>query len=240
MKQMELTARLKQIADMVPQGFSVADIGTDHGYLPIYLVVKGISPCVLACDLRLGPLERAKAHVREYGLEEQIRCRLSDGLEGVMSGEASVVVMAGIGGHLCSDLLLQESQREKNILPTLKALLLQPQSDLAVVRHTVHGVGFGIEKEAMLEDRGKRYTVLFCRPGNEAYAHELEYQYGKKLIEAKDPILQQELLERRRTVEGLLEKIRQGEKCGSAACAARCGELEQERQEIEEVLRRWT
>lgn len=128
----------------------------------------------------------------------------------------------------------------KNILPTLKALLLQPQSDLAVVRHTVHGVGFGIEKEAMLEDRGKRYTVLFCRPGNEAYAHELEYQYGKKLIEAKDPILQQELLERRRTVEGLLEQIRQGEKCGSAACAARCGELEQERQEIEEVLRRWT
>ncbi|MFR2466854.1 MAG: class I SAM-dependent methyltransferase, partial [Clostridia bacterium] len=158
MKQMELTARLKQIADMVPQGFSVADIGTDHGYLPIYLVVKGISPCVLACDLRPGPLERAKAHVREYGLEEQIRCRLSDGLEGVMSGEASVVVMAGIGGHLCSDLLLQESQREKNILPTLKALLLQPQSDLAVVRHTVHGVGFGIEKEARLEDRGKRYT----------------------------------------------------------------------------------
>ena len=66
MKQMELTARLKQIADMVPQGFSVADIGTDHGYLPIYLVVKGISPCVLACDLRPGPLERAKAHVREY------------------------------------------------------------------------------------------------------------------------------------------------------------------------------
>ena len=72
MKQMELTARLKQIADMVPQGFSVADIGTDHGYLPIYLVVKGISPCVLACDLRPGPLERAKAHVREQLLENSL------------------------------------------------------------------------------------------------------------------------------------------------------------------------
>ena len=240
MKQMELTARLKQIADMMPPGFSVADIGTDHGYLPIYLVVQGISPCVLACDLRPGPLERAKAHVREYGLEEQIHCRLSDGLEGVVLDDASVVVMAGIGGRLCSDLLLQESRRDKNILPSLKALLLQPQSDLALVRHTVHRVGLGIAQEAMIEDRGKRYTILLCRPGNEAYAQEIEYQYGKKLIEAKDPILGQELQERRRTIEGLLEQLRQGEKSGSAACAARCAELEQERQRIEEVLRRWT
>ncbi len=237
---MELTARLRQIADMVPQGFSVADIGTDHGYLPIYLVAQGISPCALACDLRPGPLDRAKAHVREYGLEEQVHCRLSDGLEGVMPGDASVVVMAGIGGRLCSDLLLQESQREKNILPSLEALLLQPQSDLAAVRHTVHRVGLRIAQEAMIVDRGKRYTILVCRPGHEAYACELEYQYGKRLMEARDPILQGELRARRRAVGELLAQLRQGERSGSAACAARCEALEQERQDIEEVLGRWT
>ena len=237
---MELTARLRQIADMVPQGFSVADIGTDHGYLPIYLVAQGISPCALACDLRPGPLDRAKAHVREYGLEEQVHCRLSDGLEGVMPGDASVVVMAGIGGRLCSDLLLQESQREKNILPSLEALLLQPQSDLAAVRHTVHRVGLRIAQEAMLVDRGKRYTILVCRPGPEAYACELEYQYRERLMEASDPILQGELRARRRAVGELLAQLRQGERSGSAACAARCEALEQERQDIEEVLGRWT
>ena len=236
---MELTPRLQRIAELVPHGAVAADIGTDHGYLPIYLVLQGISPRALACDVRPGPLDKARANVREYGLEGKISCRLSDGFEEVTERDADTAVMAGMGGRLCAELLLREMRREKNILPALKALLLQPQSDVAAVRRTVHRAGFFIAQETMTVDRGKRYTVLLCRPGHETYADELDYQYGKLLREKRDPILYAELLERRGVIDQIRSRLGEGESAGSAACAKRRRELDLEEQGIEEVLRRW-
>lgn len=154
---MELTARLRQIADMVPQGFSVADIGTDHGYLPIYLVAQGISPCALACDLRPGPLDRAKAMCGSMASRNRSIAGCPTAWRVSMPGDASVVVMAGIGGRLCSDLLLQESQREKNILPSLEALLLQ--SPVRFGGGTPHGASRGLAYRAGGDDRGPGEAV---------------------------------------------------------------------------------
>ena len=93
---MKLSHRLETIASFVRRGSIIADIGTDHGYIPIYLVKEGISPRALAMDVRKGPLERAKRHVHEYGLEDRICLRQSDGLHKLEAGVAFCAGMLGV------------------------------------------------------------------------------------------------------------------------------------------------
>lgn len=127
---MELSKRLQAIADMVPVGSRVADVGCDHGFLSIYLYEKGISPKVYAMDVREGPLMRAKEHVAEYGYGDYIECRLSDGVKELETGEANVLVCAGMGGRLMAK-ILGDSLRKVSLMDWL---ILQPQSDLAYFR----------------------------------------------------------------------------------------------------------
>ena len=95
---MKLSKRLETVASFVPKGSNIADIGTDHGYVPIYLVREGQAEHAVAMDVRKGPLERARAHVEAAGLGSRIDVRLSDGLAGLKPGEADCVVIAGMGG----------------------------------------------------------------------------------------------------------------------------------------------
>ena len=96
--EVKLSKRLERIASFVQPGSRVADIGTDHGYVPIWLVQKGVCPSALAMDVRKGPLERAEEHVEEVGLSGKIELRLSDGLAKLKAGEADTVGIAGMGG----------------------------------------------------------------------------------------------------------------------------------------------
>ena len=102
---MKLSKRLETVASFVPKGSNIADIGTDHGYVPIYLVREGQAEHAVAMDVRKGPLERARAHVAEAGLGSRIDVRLSDGLAGLKPGEADCVVIAGMGGELIIHIL---------------------------------------------------------------------------------------------------------------------------------------
>ena len=97
---MELSKRLQAVANLVSDGLVVADIGTDHGYIPIYLVKNGKCPSALAMDVNEGPILRAKEHVISYGLEDKIQTRLSNGVKALSVGEAECVVVAGMGGAL--------------------------------------------------------------------------------------------------------------------------------------------
>ena len=99
MRPMELTPRLRSVAELVPQGAKFADIGTDHAYLPVWLLQRGIITKALACDLRQGPLDRARATAERYGLTEEMDFRLCDGLAGVRPGEADTIAIAGLGGE---------------------------------------------------------------------------------------------------------------------------------------------
>ena len=103
MKKVRLSSRLERIASMVKDNAVLADIGTDHGFIPVKLVDEGRIQKAIACDLRSGPLERARAHIREYGLENQIETRLSDGLCEIVAGEVDTVLIAGMGGTHCSN-----------------------------------------------------------------------------------------------------------------------------------------
>ena len=115
---------------MVTAGNVVCDVGCDHGFVPIYLVQQGISPRVLAMDLREGPLRAAREHVAVYGLESRIETRLSDGLHNYEKGEADTLVCAGMGGGLMMRILAKD--REKTA--SFRELVLQPQSEIEKFR----------------------------------------------------------------------------------------------------------
>ena len=219
----KLSIRLQAVADYVTPGNCVADVGTDHGYVPIYLVERGISPLAVAMDVRPGPLERAKEHIRLKGLDAQIQTRLSDGLMQLQPGEADSVVIAGMGGLLSIRILEQSAAK----LDFVKELILEPQSDIAKVRSFLRQQGFFIDKESLVLEDGKYYPVMHvihASPESIAYekdamarmrpffperemAQEMAGQYGLCLIFENHPILLRLLERDRKQKEKILQSV---------------------------------
>lgn len=156
MRFVTLSERLRAVAGMVTDGNRVCDVGCDHGFVPIYLVQHGISPQVLAMDLREGPLRAAREHVAAYGLESEIQTRLSDGLHNYEPGEADTLICAGMGGALMRRIL--EVSWEKTA--SFKELVLQPQSEIEQFRGFLRENGIGILDEEMIDEDGKFYQII--------------------------------------------------------------------------------
>lgn len=152
---MQLSKRLRAVADLVPGGTVLADVGTDHAYIPIALVEEGKIPRALAMDINQGPLTRAEENIKAHGLEEKIETRLSDGLEKIKKGEADTVLIAGMGGLLTVRIL--SSKREVLGGATL---VLQPQSDLPSVRGWLAEEGYAITAEDLVLEDGKYYQMM--------------------------------------------------------------------------------
>ncbi|MCR4903962.1 MAG: class I SAM-dependent methyltransferase [Butyrivibrio sp.] len=152
----QLSRRLQTIAETVTPGMRVADIGTDHGFVPIYLVLKNIVPKAIAMDVRRGPLDRAKEHVTEYGLSQKIDLRLSDGMEKLMENEADTVICAGMGGPLMQRIVEEGRPCEKGI----KEMILQPQSELMEFRRFLRDNKYDVLTEKSLEEDGKYYFLI--------------------------------------------------------------------------------
>lgn len=188
---MELSRRLLSVAGEVTRGNRLADIGTDHGYIPIYLIQQGIVPSALAMDVNQGPLDRAKENIKEAGLGDKIGTRLSNGLEKLSSSEADSIVIAGMGGALMEDILI----RGRHIISEGKELILQPQSEVFKVRHFLHDNGYAIVKEMILKEDGKYYFIIKALPGEQHFPEEFLYEYGEYLLTSGD-LLMKEYLER--------------------------------------------
>lgn len=170
---------------MIPPQAAVADIGTDHAYIPIYLTEHRLARRVVAMDVGKGPLERAREHVRQYGYEDRIELRLSDGLEQLRAGEADTMVAAGMGGPLMIRILEQGRDRVKE----LKTCILQPQSQMAEVRKYLEERQMQVTKEDMVEEDGKFYPILKVEHGKESSLSPLELQYGRRLLAGRHPVL---------------------------------------------------
>lgn len=209
---MKLSHRLEVIASFVKPGSRLADIGTDHGYIPIYLAQEGVILSGLAMDVREGPLSRARSHIEEAGLSEKIKTRLSDGLSELSSNEADTVVIAGMGGELEIHIL----EEGRHVWETVSQWVLSPQSDLDRVRQYLLKNGFSIDREEMVKEDGKFYTIMDvsgpkttepekCR--REEYEKECYYLYGKKLIEASHPVLAEFLDREKKTVLEILKSL---------------------------------
>ncbi|MDE6887396.1 MAG: class I SAM-dependent methyltransferase [Eubacterium sp.] len=152
----KLSKRLQAAADFVTEGSRVADIGTDHGFLPIYLVQSGKCQRVIAMDIKAGPLERAREHIAAAGLGSSIQTRLSDGLRELGESEADSAVIAGMGG-LTVIHILEQGQKQ---LRQLKELVLEPQSDIAKVRRFLREHKLEIDRETIVQEAGKFYPMM--------------------------------------------------------------------------------
>lgn len=200
---MELSHRMGAIASLVTKGNRLADIGTDHAYIPIALTKSGWIPSALAMDIGAGPLKRARDHVIENHLADQIELRLSDGLIGVSSEEADTILIAGMGGELITHILREGSL----VFSTPKELIVQPQSEIHKVRRQIHKMGYGITNDFMLKEEGKYYVVMRAECGKECYETQMEYQYGKLPLCKKDPVLLEFLKKEKGTYESIKKQL---------------------------------
>lgn len=161
MRRPELSPRLRTAADLVPEGARLADVGTDHAYLPVALILEGRIPFAVAADLRQGPLERARATVREYGLTGKVVFRLCDGLRGIHPDEVDAVAIAGMGGETIAAILTAAPWTRERDVP----LILQPMSSMPDLRRWLGENGYRIVEERLAQEGNTLYTVLFVRAG---------------------------------------------------------------------------
>ncbi len=159
---MELTPRLSKIANLIPEGSVIADVGTDHAYIPVYCFQRGISPKAIAMDLNEGPLKRAHANLAKYGFLDCAELRLSDGLEKLAPGEADVIVIAGMGGLLISEIL----KNGMDVASDCPLLLLQPMNAPVELRSFLAENGFSVENEYVVREENKFYNIFAVKPGN--------------------------------------------------------------------------
>ncbi|MBO5944807.1 MAG: SAM-dependent methyltransferase [Clostridia bacterium] len=153
---MKLDSRLMAIANLVRKDKIFADIGTDHAYLPVYLVENGIIQKAIAADLRVGPLDNAKETVVSYGFTDKIELRLSDGLDNFMENEVQEIAVAGMGGLLISSFI----ERTKWLKNSDVHLILQPMTHVEELRKTLFDNGFVIDNEVVAEDDDKLYIII--------------------------------------------------------------------------------
>ena len=217
MKRLELSPRLRMVASLIPAGARLADVGTDHAYLPAALILEGKIPWAVAADLRRGPLDRARTTVREYGLTGKAAFRLCDGLTGIRPDEVDAVAVAGMGGETIAAILSAAPWVRERDLP----LILQPMSSFPDLRGWLQSNGFTIAEERLAREGDTLYTALLVRAGEMGPLSPAELWAGRN---NRDPLrgawLDMWIARVRRALEGM---------------ARARGELPR-RRELEEVL----
>lgn len=161
MKLPNLTPRLQKIYDIVPPCGSIADIGTDHAYIPVCLTLSKKCQRAIASDIKEGPVLRAKSTVLAYGAEDLVDVRQGSGLETIKSGEADAIIIAGMGGLLIANILSAAEETAKSA----KLLILQPMTAAKELREFLIGGGYEILKEYLVFEEEKLYNIISARPG---------------------------------------------------------------------------
>lgn len=201
---MQLDKRLSAVASLVRKNTKFADIGTDHAYLPVFLIENGIIDSAIAADLRKGPLENARETAEAYNLTEKIELRLSDGLDNFLDGEVNEISVAGMGGLLIAQFIERTNWLKNEDVH----LILQPMTHTEELRKALYDNRFNIDKEIAVADKDKLYIVVsayYCGkvmnyteldlivgklPQNSnkasiAYLNHIFEKYNKKLIALK-------------------------------------------------------
>lgn len=186
---MKLSKRLLAVASMVSEGKVTADVGTDHGYVPIYLVKQGICPFAYACDVNKGPLDKAREHIVEEEMEDKIFLQLSDGMKELKGKDIESVIIAGMGGELICKII-----EESPILDDITELIVSPHHDVNRVRETLLDNGFNIVSEKMILDSDKYYNIIKSQKSDKVDSYTpFELKYSKKLFEEKDEVFKEYL-----------------------------------------------
>lgn len=161
-EQVRLRPRLQTIARQVPQGARLADIGTDHAHLPIWLMQQGRIADAIASDIRQGPLSRAAENAAAYGMQERLQLRLGGGLDGIQADECDTIVIAGMGGETIAEILHKAPWTAAG----RHLLILQPMTMQAELRQFLWENGYDIEKETICQEDHRYYVVITARGGS--------------------------------------------------------------------------
>lgn len=209
----KLSKRMKAVAAMVSKGYVLADIGTDHGYVPIALIQQKKIPRAIAMDINVGPLQRATEHIAMCQLEDYIETRLSDGVEGLKINEADSILIAGMGGELVIHILTEG----EDICCKAKELILQPQSELRKVRKFLREHKYKIIDEDMVLEEGKYYPMMKVIPVEEDSFWEDKPEdiiipcdmYGPILLKNGNPVLRKFLVKQHKQLTKILNGLEQ-------------------------------
>lgn len=185
---MILSNRLKHISDLVTEVKSIVDVGTDHAYIPIYLVKNNIVRSAIASDINKGPVDKAKKNVKAYALEDKITCRLGGGLTTVSPKEVEVAIIAGMGGNLIRDII----EDSMEVFKELSYAILQPVQNPEVLREYIYKKGFTILDETIVKDEDKYYEVIKVKYDKNLIAVDpIYYEISEILLKKKDPIFKE-------------------------------------------------
>ncbi len=204
---MKLSKRLQMNVSLVPQGARVADIGCDHGYAAIWLIENHVAEKMIAMDINEGPIARAKEHIRREGLENRIACRRSNGMEKLEPGEVDTLMIAGMGGPLMIDIL----KARPDVLEKVQTLVLQPQSEIGLVREKLSEFGFELVQEKASRDEGKFYFAMLAKrseKAEETHGYNVPGTgYSTYLIEQRDPVMLDFLLQEKNVYDSILDRL---------------------------------
>ena len=207
----KLSKRMKAVAGMVTSGGVLADVGTDHGYIPIALVQRQKITGAIAMDINKGPLARAQENIASARLGDYIQTRLSDGVAALGEGEADSILIAGMGGELVIHIL---SEGEK-VCKAASELILQPQSDIRKVREYLRLHHYKIVDEDMICEDGKYYPMMRVVhvESDDAWMKMNEQTkaacdiYGPLLLRNGNPVLRRFLVRQHRQLTQILQKL---------------------------------
>jgi tRNA (adenine22-N1)-methyltransferase len=213
----KLPERLLRIASYVPQSSLVADIGTDHALLPVYLARQGTCSRIIATDLQAGPLEAARSNVGLFNLWKQVDLRQGDGLDIIQPGEVNVIIIAGMGGVKINEIL----GRAGEVLQQIDRLVLQPSVGAGQVRRWLLGNGWDLVDEDLVIDDEHFYEIVVAeRPGTAEKRlqvarsddrGDLLLEIGPRLLEKKHHLLAAYLDKQIRDMESALIALRRAQ-----------------------------
>ncbi len=216
---MKLSKRLQTVIDKVPVCKCVADIGTDHAYIPIYLIKNKICQHAVASDIKPGPISIAKTNINKNNLDEFIETRISDGLKSYKANEADTVIIAGMGGELIREIL----NNSPEICSTINYFILQPMTAHEELREWLYNNGYVISDESLIKEDNKLYTVMLCRHGNEKI-DSVYYDIGIKLIKNNDPLLQEYIEKKVNEMEKIIKSVKNKDSQGTKSRMQGCKE----------------
>ncbi|MFA5535624.1 MAG: class I SAM-dependent methyltransferase [Bacillota bacterium] len=199
LKKIKLSPRLQSAAKFVISGEPVADIGSDHVLLPQYLIQEGFVTQIVATELKKGPAEKVKKIIDCYQLEDRVELRIGDGLKPLKPGEVSSVILAGMGAQTIIKILSES----KSVLDTIKRLVLQPMTEVFLLRRWLYQNGWKIIDEDLVKEEKRFYIILVAEQGWEALPSELQLQLGTILLSKSHPLVKdyiKELIKKEQTI----------------------------------------
>ena len=223
---MKLTDRLLKIASLVSEGKKVADIGTDHGYIPVYLLNNNKIDFAILADVNKGPLENARKEVRHNKLEDKVDLRLGSGIEVLSENEVDEIIIAGMGGMLIAQLL----DAKKSVAKSAQKLILQPMQAQGELRKYLYNNGFEILEEVLVKEDFRIYEIIVAKYNGvkTEVNDEIYYEVSDKLLESNDKLLQEFLNKKISSYESIIKKLE-----------GKSGEIiEQRRSETMEVIKK--